>query len=212
MKLTALLKWGTVILMTLVLVGGLITTPGASAQAGAADEATTVNDPAAPLLLPVVQVTTDPADDTAPALVQMADGELLTVFVRNGDLWSRSSTDGGATWGAETRIDGCCRSGPSLARAADGTLWLAYDRDSDIWYRTCDQSRHLVVRRRSSLPIRPATTTPSSSRRPMASCGSCGHRIAPAIPPSGTKSARRRCYVVSRCPGYHRTHAPFPLP
>ena len=72
----------------------------------------------------VVQVTTDPADDMTPALVQTADGKLLTVFVRNGNLWSRASTDGGATWGAETWIAGCCRYNPSLARAADGTLWL----------------------------------------------------------------------------------------
>ena len=90
----------------------------------------------------VVQVTTDPADDMAPALVQTADGKLLTVFVRNGNLWSRASTDGGATWGAETWIDGCCRYNPSLARAADGTLWLVYDRNGDIWYRTsADQRR-----------------------------------------------------------------------
>ena len=84
----------------------------------------------------VVQVTTDQADDYSPALVQTADGKLLTVFVRNGNLWSRASTDGGATWAAETQIAGCCRYRPSLARAADGTLWLTYDRDGDIWYRT----------------------------------------------------------------------------
>ena len=84
----------------------------------------------------MVQVTTDPADDTSPTLVQTADGKLLTVFVRNGSLWSRASTDGGATWAAETQIAGCCRYNPSLARGANGTLWLAYDRDSDIWYRT----------------------------------------------------------------------------
>ena len=73
----------------------------------------------------VVQVTTDPADDATPALVQTANGKLLSVFVRNGGLWSRTSTDGGATWGAETWIAGCCRYNPSLARAADGTLWLS---------------------------------------------------------------------------------------
>ena len=84
----------------------------------------------------VTQVTMDPADDTSPALAQTADGKLLTVFVRNGNLWSRASTDGGAIWAAETQIAGCCRYRPSLARAADGTLWLVYDSDHDIWYRT----------------------------------------------------------------------------
>ncbi len=84
----------------------------------------------------VVQVTTDQADDTSPALVQTADGKLLTVFARNASLWSRASTDGGATWRAETRIDGCCRYNPSLARSVNGALWLAYDRDGDIWLRT----------------------------------------------------------------------------
>ena len=91
---------------------------------------------AEPQSLPLVQVTTDPAADNSPALVQAADGKLLTVFVRNGELWSRTSTDGGATWAAETPIAGCCRSNPSLLRAADGTLWLAYGRDGTIWYRT----------------------------------------------------------------------------
>ena len=88
--------------------------------------------------LPVVQVTTDPADDTAPALVQTADGKLLTVFVRNGNLWSRASTDGGATWGAETQIDGCCRNNPSLARVRTGWNLVARvsTADGDIWYRT----------------------------------------------------------------------------
>ena len=84
----------------------------------------------------VVPVTTDPADDTAPALAQTGDGNLLTVFVRNGNLWSRASADSGATWGAEKQVAGCCRYNPNLARAEDGTLWLAYDRDGDIWYRT----------------------------------------------------------------------------
>ena len=84
----------------------------------------------------MVQVTTDPADDAAPALVQTGDGNLLAVFVRNGNLWSRASTDDGATWATEKQIDGCCRYNPSLARAANGTLWLAYDRDGELRYRT----------------------------------------------------------------------------
>ncbi len=84
----------------------------------------------------VTPVTTDPADDAAPALVQTADGGLLAVLVRNGTLWSASSTDGGATWGGEALIAGCCRYNPSLARLADGTLWLAYDRAGDVWRRT----------------------------------------------------------------------------
>ena len=91
---------------------------------------------AEPQSLPLVQVTTDPAADNSPALVQAADGKLLTVFERNGNLWSRISADGGATWGAETQFDKCCRSRPSLARSANGNLWLTFDRDGDIWYRT----------------------------------------------------------------------------
>ncbi len=152
MKLTTLLKWGTVILMALVLVGGLTTTPGVSAQTGAPDEAITMNGLTGPQSLPVVQVTTAPAADTSPALVQTADGKLLTVFVRNGELWSHASTDGGTTWGTETQIAGCCLHNHSLARA-DGDLWLAYDLEKvieievepgiievvvkrEIWYRT----------------------------------------------------------------------------
>jgi hypothetical protein len=84
----------------------------------------------------LVQVTTDPADDMTPALLQTADGTQLAVYVRNGHLWSRTSADDGVTWGAEAWIDGCCRYNPSLTRAANGILWLAYNHDGDIWYRT----------------------------------------------------------------------------
>ena len=124
---TTTVPWigATGVLLMLVLIGGSATAPGVSAQAGAADEAAMVNNLTAPRLPPVVQVTTGPSDDTSPALVQTADGKLLTVFVRNGSLRSRASTDGGATWGAETQIDGCCRSNPSLARQRMGTCgWL----------------------------------------------------------------------------------------
>ena len=126
MKLTALLKWGTIILLALMLVGGSATPRGAAAQAGAPDVV------ASPGSLPVLPVTAGPAADTAPAMVQMTDGKLLTVFARNGQLWSRISTDSGATWGAEAQIDGCCRQNHSLARAEDGTLWLAYDLERVI--------------------------------------------------------------------------------
>ena len=46
---------------------------------------------AEPQSLPLVQVTTDSAADNSPALVQAADGKLLTVFERDGNLWSRIS-------------------------------------------------------------------------------------------------------------------------
>ncbi len=126
-RVTALSKCATAILLMLMLVGGSTTASSVSARAGAPDEATAMNGLAGPGSLSVVQVTTSPADDASPALVQTADGKLLAVFVRTGELWSRASTDEGAIWASETRIDGCCRSNPSLARAADGTLWLIYD-------------------------------------------------------------------------------------
>lgn len=126
-RVTALSKCATAILLLLMLAGGSTTASSVSARAGAPDEATAMSGLAGPGSLSVVQVTTSPADDASPALVQTADGKLLAVFVRNGELWSRASTDEGAIWASETRIDGCCRSNPSLARAADGTLWLIYD-------------------------------------------------------------------------------------
>lgn len=140
MKSTALLKCATIVLLMLVLIGGSVAISGVSAQTGSLDEPTPINGLTEPQSLPVVQVTTDPADDAAPALVQTTDGKLLTVFVRNSELWSRTSADGGATWTDEMRITGCCRFSPSLARVADGTLWLIYDgygpKDVDLWYRT----------------------------------------------------------------------------
>ena len=153
MKLTTLLKWGILILVMLVLFGGSVMTPCVEAQDGGSEAATTLNGLAGPQSLPVVQVTTESANDTSPALVQTADGKLLTVFVRNGSLWSRASTDGGVIWEVETQIADCCRYNHSLARAADGALWLAYDLERiieievepgvievvvkrEIWYRT----------------------------------------------------------------------------
>ena len=108
-------RWSYVPLLTVVALLLLCLDAGAAAVSSVPGEG--VRSSAGPQSLPVVQVTTDPADDTSPALVQTADGKLLTVFVRNGDLWSRASTDGGATWASETQIDGCCRYNPSLARA-----------------------------------------------------------------------------------------------
>ena len=51
---------------------------------------------------PLVQVTTDPSWDYAPAIVQAADGTLWAVWTSwrsgNEDLWYKTSADGGATW------------------------------------------------------------------------------------------------------------------
>ncbi len=150
MKSTTLAKCATVILLLLVFSGGLATTSGVLAQTDAPEDTTMMSGPSGPQSLPVVQLTTDPADDAAPALVQTAEGNLLTVFVRNGNLWSRASSDGGATWADERRIDGCCRYNPSLARKTDDdTIWLTYEdqigivynppiiwETQQIWYRT----------------------------------------------------------------------------
>ena len=154
----------------------------------------------------VVQVTTDPADDTSPALVQTADGKLLTVFVRNGNLWSRASTDGGATWGAETQIAGCCRYNPSLARAANGTLWLAYDRDGDIWYRT-SADRGVTWSAETQLAtdrdqrLRPGHL-PGGRRQAV---GRVAVLIAPTTPLHLVQDQReRRRHLVGRYPAHQR--------
>ena len=63
-------------------------------------------------------------------------GRVVVVWNRgDGELWQRSSSDGGVTWSTEMRIAGCCRRIPSVA-AIGGVLWLAYENDGDIWYRT----------------------------------------------------------------------------
>jgi hypothetical protein len=133
---TVPIRWAAIILITLVLAGGLAAASGVSAQNGAADVVVATDELGETQALPVTQVTIDLGEDYWPALVQASDGRLLAAFGRYGGLWSRASTDGGATWGAETQIDGCCRYSPSLARTADGSLWLSYDREGDVWYRT----------------------------------------------------------------------------
>ncbi len=84
--------------------------------------------------LPVVPVTANPADDTAPALVQAGD-KLLAVFGRDGALFSRVSSEAERVWSDEQEIAPCCRYNPSLTRASDGKLWLAYEREREIWLR-----------------------------------------------------------------------------
>lgn len=122
-------------LMMLLFVIGIVRMPDVSAQAGDSSEEGSPSF-VEPGSLPVVQVTASLSADAVPALVQAADGKLLVVFSRYGELWASASTDRGATWTAEVRVGDCCRSSPGLARDADGVLWLTYERSGDIWYRT----------------------------------------------------------------------------
>ncbi len=94
---------------------------------------------------PVVQVTTDAVDNLYPSIVQAADGTLWVIWCSsasgNYDIWFKTSTDGGATWSADTQltIDGALDCHPAIARTADGTLWVVWyshrSGNADIWYK-----------------------------------------------------------------------------
>ena len=114
------------------------------------------------------------------ALVQTADGKLLTVFARNGALWSRPSTDGGATWAAETQIAGCCRYNHSLRARRMGPCGWPMAAMGEIWYRTSADGGVTWSAERQLATDSRKNTTLSSSRRLTTSCGSCGSLIAPA--------------------------------
>jgi hypothetical protein len=93
-----------------------------------------------------VQFTSDAGSDAWPAITQASDGQLWVVWTSgrsgNSDLWYRTSSNGGATWSADTQLttDPNADWAPAIFQSADGNLWVAWNSDrSDkyhIWYKT----------------------------------------------------------------------------
>jgi hypothetical protein len=88
------------------------------------------------------RLTSDPAQDTDPGIARAADGSLWVVWkssrTGNEDVWYKKSSNGGATWSAETQLTSNSRPDrqPTVAQAADGKLWVIWERDSVLWSRT----------------------------------------------------------------------------
>ncbi len=95
---------------------------------------------------PLVQVTTDTNTDYWPAMTRTSDGTLWAVWSSyrsgNADLWYKISSDGGATWTADTQLttDGNTDYYPAVTQTADGTLWAVWSSyrsgNADLWYKT----------------------------------------------------------------------------
>jgi len=92
------------------------------------------------------QLTTDPNDDYDPAVMQASDGTLWVVWHSwrsgNDDLWYKTSSDGGASWSADTRLttDPNSDYSPAIMQTSDGTIWVVWysyrSGNADIWYKT----------------------------------------------------------------------------
>ena len=95
---------------------------------------------------PMVQATTDPADDWQPAITRTDDGKLWAVWHSrrdgNSDIWYKTSDDNGGTWSADTQLttDPSSDYDPAIMQASDGTIWVVWysyrSGNADIWYKT----------------------------------------------------------------------------
>ncbi len=94
-----------------------------------------------------VQLTTNTGGNYLPAITQAADGSLWLVWTsdRSGNeaIWYKTSSDGGATWSADTRLTGPeWAYAPSVVQAADGKVWVVWFSDRSgyaaIWYKTSE--------------------------------------------------------------------------
>ncbi len=90
------------------------------------------------------RLTTDPAGDYFPDIIQATDGKLWVVWQSdrsgNNDIWYKTSTDAGATWSSDTQLTASTESEilPTIAQAADGKLWIVWTRSGRLWYQTSD--------------------------------------------------------------------------
>jgi len=95
------------------------------------------------------QLTTDPATDAAPAMIQSSDGKLWVVWSRllgcSNAIWYKTSADGGNTWSAETQLSGgYAESYPTIAETSDGQVriaWVSYRSGNlDLWSKRTSDS------------------------------------------------------------------------
>ena len=105
------------------------------------------------------------------------DGKLLTVFVRNGSLWSRASTDGGATWGPRRR---------SPAAAATIPAWRALQTEPCGW--------HMIAMALSGIGPAPMAASPGRAERQLPT--DSGRQFRPGDLPGGRRQAVGRVAVL----------------
>jgi hypothetical protein len=85
------------------------------------------------------RLTTDPADDLSPSIMETATGTVWVVWsssrTGNYDLYCKTSSDGGATWTNDTGLTAHVGQDklPSILQADDGRIWLVWcsDRTGD---------------------------------------------------------------------------------
>jgi len=93
------------------------------------------------------QLTTDLADDHYPSIMQDSSGKIWLVWARTGNLWHKTSSDGGASWSTSEILvpDILIAGGTSLLEDSTGRIWVAWACgqyspyiDWDIFYITSD--------------------------------------------------------------------------
>jgi len=104
------------------------------------------------------QLTMDPNFDLSPSIVQLSDGTIFVawqsdrikvwepeekIWIPQDDIWYKTSSDGGSTWTADTRLttDPTDDANPSVTQITDGKIWIAFvasrlDTARDIYYTT----------------------------------------------------------------------------
>jgi len=81
------------------------------------------------------QLTTHTSTDYLPAVIQTSDSKLWVVWTSdrsgNDDIWYKTSSNGGASWSADTQLttNSDSDASPAIAQSADGAIWIVWAVD-----------------------------------------------------------------------------------
>ena len=101
---------------------------------------------------PETQLTTNPAHDMSPSIMQASNGAIWVVWSSNrmgfgnDELYYKTSSNYGSTWSGESRLTEAAGydEGPSIMQASNGTIWVVWPStrtgNYELFYKTFNGS------------------------------------------------------------------------